>query len=270
MTFCVHENVKKIWQENPYRIVRCLSCGQVLQKPFPAEPLSLYGEEYFTANYIRFQEQRLAYWRRRWQDLSKIMPTPGSLLDIGCGIGLFLKVAHDQGWQGEGVDPSPFARSYAQREYQLKIVNDLSSLSLGENYYDLVTAWDVLAHVPDPGSIIAQAHKLLKPGGWLVVKTPYWNLMVFYFTSLLGRLIKTSFFLHLPQQLYFFQPGTLSRLVKDAGFKEIKTEFVPEAELGQVSYSRSRIKHLVVVIIKRIIAAIKGQESFILLARKGA
>lgn len=267
MSFCSHEKIKVIWQEPPYRIVRCLNCGQVLQRPVPIDPLSLYSDKYFTDNYLRFQVERMNYWRRRWQDLSKLIPVPGCLLDIGCGVGLFLKVARDLGWQAEGVDPAPFARAYAQ-EQDLQVWNDLAVVPYRENYYDLVTAWDVLAHVPAPGTVIEQAHQLLKNGGWLVVKTPYWNLAVFHFVSALSKLVKTSFFLHVPQQLYFFQPETLKKLVSDAGFKDIKIVFVPEARFDGVRYSHSAFKHAIIGIFKKIIAAIKGKESFLLLARK--
>ena len=38
--------------------------------------------------------------------------------------------------------------------------------------FDLLTAFQVIEHVPDADEMIASCHKLLKPGGWIVITTP--------------------------------------------------------------------------------------------------
>ena len=45
-------------------------------------------------------------------------------------------------------------------------------LPLDSNCYDLVSLFDVLEHIPRPQHLLREAHRLLRPGGLLVIKVP--------------------------------------------------------------------------------------------------
>jgi SAM-dependent methyltransferase len=55
-------------------------------------------------------------------------------------------------------------------------MGDLTTLP-GENLYDAVTMWCVLAHVTDPDTLLRDALRVLKPGGILFLQTPRWSVM---------------------------------------------------------------------------------------------
>jgi 2-polyprenyl-3-methyl-5-hydroxy-6-metoxy-1,4-benzoquinol methylase len=88
----------------------------------------------------------------------------GSLLDVGCASGAFLRVMRDAGWDGDGVEPSE-----SQFLRASKLLGDsaniqqclLQDASLARDY-DLVTLWDVLEHVTEPAEF--------SPAGYLALE----------------------------------------------------------------------------------------------------
>ena len=95
------------------------------------------------------------------------------LLDIGCGRGT-LKYFLNTDVVLYGVDISKKAILEAQKIYAKADVVDLNSekLPYEENAIDIVTALDVIEHVFDPLFFLREIHRVLKPGGQLVLSTP--------------------------------------------------------------------------------------------------
>lgn len=110
-----------------------------------------------------------AYWRRY---LKKIKPE-GRLLDIGCGLGFFLKRIRDI-YETYGIDVS----EYAVREARMvasksKIqIGSAEDLSFKSNFFDIVTAFDVVEHLKNPDLFFQRVYKILKKDGILVFSTP--------------------------------------------------------------------------------------------------
>ena len=103
-------------------------------------------------------------------------PEGARVLEVGCGTGAVARVL--AGWPrvGEvtGVDPSPYlidrARALGARLPNLAFeVGDGRALSFQAECFDVVVLHTVLTHVEGPGTILAEAHRLLRPGGWLAV-----------------------------------------------------------------------------------------------------
>lgn len=94
------------------------------------------------------------------------------LLDIGCGMGVFLEVAMERGFYVKGIDVNkdilyvvnPEIRSYIQ-------IVDVRDFNTSE-VFDVITMWYVLEHVPDVESIIRKVWGMLKYGGVLAISTP--------------------------------------------------------------------------------------------------
>ena len=95
--------------------------------------------------------------------------TSGSLLDIGAGTGDFLKLAKDNGWIVEGIEPNENASNLAKQK-DLKIYETIDLLS-GQTF-DVVTLWHVLEHLPELEIMIQKIEALIKPGGTLIVAVP--------------------------------------------------------------------------------------------------
>jgi SAM-dependent methyltransferase len=103
----------------------------------------------------------------------KFFRTDGTLLDIGCGRGQFLKTASEHGYQAEGIDISEQAVAYARREFGLNAeARSLDDIVASGKQFDVVTLWHVLEHFTNPYETLSQIRKLLTSEGICVVEVP--------------------------------------------------------------------------------------------------
>ncbi len=155
--------------------VRCTACSLVFVDPVPAEATAhaSYGPEYYAPWQERREAKlRLRLWRRRLH-LIEARQARGSLLDVGCGDGLFLKVAQDAGWSVEGIEFSPEgARRSSQRLGRPVAVGDLAGAAGLRGPFAVVTLWHVLEHLVAPATMLEAARLRLRPGGLLTVAVP--------------------------------------------------------------------------------------------------
>ena len=93
-----------------------------------------------------------------------------ALLDVGCGIGLFLATARAAGWDVHGVDESPHARVFAEQRLGLSYATDLAAFA--PRTLDVIRLSHVLEHVPEPRGFLRVLHSLLSESGVLFVIVP--------------------------------------------------------------------------------------------------
>jgi 2-polyprenyl-3-methyl-5-hydroxy-6-metoxy-1,4-benzoquinol methylase len=109
----------------------------------------------------------------------------GDALDVGCGDGLFLAEfdragnLSARGWQLHGIDVSPAVIAEAsKRPYHFERFNLEEGIPHPAASFDIVVAGEVIEHVYDPDQLVREAHRVLRPGGFLLVTTP--NLQAWY------------------------------------------------------------------------------------------
>lgn len=104
----------------------------------------------------------------------------GSVLDVGPGLGTFLRVARDRGWRAQGVEVSAFAADFIRRTHGCPVfTGDLADFDpLAKQTFDLVTFWDSFEHVAEPVEVLQAARRLLRPGGLLVMATDNFDCLV--------------------------------------------------------------------------------------------
>ncbi|MBI5806600.1 class I SAM-dependent methyltransferase [candidate division TA06 bacterium] len=99
----------------------------------------------------------------------------GKLLDVGCGIGRFLNEASAR-YDAFGTEISEYALMSARHQACLKgrltQADALKGLPYRSGSFDVVTALDIVEHLEHPELFIAEAWRLLRPGGLLVISTP--------------------------------------------------------------------------------------------------
>ncbi len=145
------------------------------------------------------------------------------LLDIGCGEGFFLFNASRAGYVTKGVELSEDAAEYAGREFGLDVeAKPFEELRLPENYFDVITLWQVLEHVPYPLVLLREIHRILKPGGLLALSTPDIKGVP---ARILGRRWWNIRRLHINQ----FTTKTLTTVLKNSGFKDISSASYKES-----------------------------------------
>lgn len=99
-------------------------------------------------------------------------------LDIGCNKGFLLTAAIEQGCDVYGVELvkeliRPFINTYPQ--FREQIYSEKFSVvgnKFADEYFDLITAIDVIEHFEDPISDLQEIYRVLKKGGWFVIQTP--------------------------------------------------------------------------------------------------
>lgn len=161
----------------------------------------------------------LAVWllpRRRADVDAGVMHLPfragGRLLEIGCGGGSLLRNLQDLGWHAEGVDFDPAAVANARAKGLTVHQGALHEQKLPAASFDAVVMSHVIEHVHEPGALLQECRRLLKPDGTLLVLTPNAR-------GLCHRVFGASCFtLEPPRHLYLFSPANLQRLVSESGF----------------------------------------------------
>lgn len=165
-----------------FNLVQCRACGLLYLNPQPDwhELERHYPDHYapFTGA-IDDQAARFVRWarrygvRRRCRSITRRVPA-GRLLDVGCSTGVFLdEMRRQPGWNVAGVEPVAPAATYAAERFGLDVFHGtLLDAAYAEASFDVVTMWDVLEHVADPSAYVRETWRILKPGGWLVLKVP--------------------------------------------------------------------------------------------------
>ena len=165
-----------------------------------------------------------------------------NLLEVGCGTGGFLEFAREKGWSVFGVDSSTEnIAKLRSRGIAGECANFVDFFS--EMRFDVMVLWDLIEHPQDPLSFIGKSYELLKPGGVLLLATPYDpNLL----TLLAGTIYRFSFgkIKFAVEKLYFlehtsyFNLRTLSNLLQKGCFKVIRF-WKTETDLDRYRFSRS-------------------------------
>jgi 2-polyprenyl-3-methyl-5-hydroxy-6-metoxy-1,4-benzoquinol methylase len=200
----------------------CHNCSLVFVYPFPERGLlsEHYDRDYYQDWVTNQSKKRARMWLRRLKAIEKIKKT-GTLLDVGCGDGSFLKLAQDRGWNVYGTELS----AYAVKKVATFVGNRIFCGELGEakhpgNMFDVVTLWHVLEHVTDPAACLAEIQRIIKPDGLLVLAVPNIQdfLTPFAFRLLKGRRMKLFSPSDREIHLYHFSVNTLQHYLEQQGF----------------------------------------------------
>jgi 2-polyprenyl-3-methyl-5-hydroxy-6-metoxy-1,4-benzoquinol methylase len=223
---CGKDNTVLLFKAEGFNIVKCKSCGLTYVNPRfkEAERKDVYSEGYFRGTLSNMRGiDHFARWEEIQQGsverMAKIMryKAPGKILDVGCAIGSLLETARSYGWECYGIELSSFAADYAREKLNLNVFcGTLEQANYPENFFDVITLYHVIEHLPDPTATLMHCRKLLKPDGILVVEVPD-------FGSAQAQRLKESYHYVKPQEhIYYFTTDTLKKLLRKSGFKPSK------------------------------------------------
>jgi 2-polyprenyl-3-methyl-5-hydroxy-6-metoxy-1,4-benzoquinol methylase len=96
----------------------------------------------------------------------------GKWLDVGCGVGVLLQVAHEQGWKVYGVEPSHICVEEARKrmKYARIVHGTIEERSMEFTGLTVVSFTDMLRFVEHPGLILRLAFTMLGYGGWVFIR----------------------------------------------------------------------------------------------------
>jgi SAM-dependent methyltransferase len=196
-----------------FQVVRCPGCGLAWVNPRPTREgiARYYPPDY--APHRAGPPGRLEALYYRWFRAPPV--APGSrVLDVGCGGGRYLLFLRERGYRVVGVEPNAELARELRERFGLEVhAGELVEAGLAAGSFDAVTFWWVLEHTHDPLAALREAHRLLRPGGWLVVALQN-------FASLARRIFGADWHhVDLPAHLYQFEPRTLARALERSGFR---------------------------------------------------
>ena len=104
----------------------------------------------------------------------KYFKKTGSILDVGCGRGDFLKAFNQAGLRASGLDISPHTTSLSKKYSVKKCDFERESFPIQNDSYDFVISKSVIEHLHDPYLLISECHRVLKKGGKGIFMCPSW------------------------------------------------------------------------------------------------
>lgn len=219
---CGTDDTRLVTIEDSLRIVECKSCGLVYLNPRPREEdLSEFYDDFFSTD-AESISQWLRLMKRVYEETKRNIErecSSGQLLDMGCGLGLFLKLWDPQKWELFGIDLSRQAVEYA-RNKGLNVRHDsLEKTDFSDDYFDVITMFYVLEHLSHPLKVLREARRILKEDGLLVIRVPQ-SISAERFLRFFG--VRRNLF-HPPMHFYDFSTKILREFLLKAGFKRIKT-----------------------------------------------
>lgn len=170
---------------------------------------------------------------RRFKLLEASLPSK-SVLDFGCGAGGFLQRALSLTQVVTGIELETRVQEYWAS--QLTILPNLETAESASKRYEIITAFHVIEHLPDPRSILKRLSALLKAGGRIIAEVPSAQdaLLTLYDCDAFQR------FTYWSQHLFLFTASTLEQLAKQAGLKVISIQYYQRYPLSNHLHWLSR------------------------------
>ena len=214
--------------QESFNIVSCSSCGFKFTNPRPDD--SVLGNYYKAESYVSHTNSKKGiinklyhivrnYTLKQKVKLISKYVSRGTILDYGCGTGMFLSECKKSGWEAIGMEPDDNARQIAS-EQNLNLFSDKATLQLhlAEIEFDAITLWHVLEHVTDMYDTLAFFKYKLKPHGVLIIAVPN-------HVSYDAQYYKEYWAAYdVPRHLHHFELKSMNTLLDNGGFKLIDTK----------------------------------------------
>lgn len=227
-----------------WTLIQCRRCGLIYTNPRVKS-----DELYHLYPPAMFWDEEIGKIRRkspqRWRDqiaLVQKFKTSGRFLDIGCANGFLVKEAQDVGFEAYGVDLSERAVQYAREVLGLPRVlpGNVEDVAFPNDFFDAITMFDVLEHVPSPRRTLVEVVRILRLGGVLIAQLPSVDSLGF-------RLFGPLWCCTAPAaHLTYFSRRTLTKMMQGAGLAvlEIQGPVLKVGIRSEVTRKRRWLAHL--------------------------
>lgn len=140
-------------------------------------------------------------------------------LDVGTGSGLVTKRIKEKGYEVIGIECDARAITLASAKglKVLKIDVEKDKFPFENQYFDVITCFEVIEHLREPSNMLTEVHRILKNDGCFIISTPnvsWWYLRL--------KLLLGIWSFHDPDHIRFFTPRSLKECLNFFGFKVVK------------------------------------------------
>ena len=216
------------FSKEQFSIDSCKQCGFKFTNPRPEN--NVIGSYYKADEYISHTNtkkglvNRLYHYVRNYTLSKKVQlissyVSRGTVLDYGCGTGMFLSACKKYGWNTIGMEPDDQARELAKNQglnilFNKEQINEIAA----SGSLNVITLWHVLEHVTDLKETLQCFKSLLHKDGVLIIAVPNPN-------SYDAQYYKEFWAAYdVPRHLYHFEVNSIKQLLHNNGFKLIETK----------------------------------------------
>lgn len=221
--------------------------------PLHRTQLSVFNYEEIPAGYyhgvMRSGHPVQKFWhQKKFQNVAIHLPPSARVLDLGCGPGSFLDVAAENrpDIHGVGIDIASrqieFARQNVENRHAgriefLQLRGGEDALPFEDASFDVVTSIEVIEHIHPflAMRMLAEARRILKPGGKLVVTTPNYRSLWPLIEWMLEKLSPVKYH---EQHINKYTPNSLLKFLECAGYRvgRVSTIFMIAPFLASLSW----------------------------------
>ena len=199
------------------RLIECDLCGMLYADPAlsPGTLASAYESAAFDSGIEAYYAS--ATYARHLRKILTLLPDLNGAIDIGTGNGALLEQFLALGFQNvTGVEPSvaPIASAKAQIKPLIRC-GIFRPDEFPANSFSVISCFQTLEHLWDPGEITRAAYGLLKPGGAFAV-------VVHNRRSMSARILGMKSPIFDIEHLQLFCPSTIRNLIERQGFRNIR------------------------------------------------
>lgn len=211
-----------------FQLVSCKSCGFKFTNPRPED--AVIGNYYKAESYVShtntkkglinklYHSVRNYTLKQKVKLINSYVPR-GTILDYGCGTGMFLKACVNNGWSGFGMEPDNEAREIAKGNCT-NVFSDKSQLlsNISDIKFNAITLWHVLEHVTDMKDTLSFFKNKLSSNGVLIIAVPnHLSYDAKHYQAYWAAY-------DVPRHIHHFDISSMTALLKNYGFKLIETK----------------------------------------------
>jgi 2-polyprenyl-3-methyl-5-hydroxy-6-metoxy-1,4-benzoquinol methylase len=208
------------------RIVRCGVCSHLYPNPMPFPALGLdslyqHTDDYFVNHDLEAKKRGYVETVR---EIEARLGRKGRLLDVGCGRGELLWAAREEGWDCEGIDPSPAYLEWARQNLGIEArLGTVEEAGYPDGRFSAVTMGGIIEHLYDPLGTLQEVWRILEPGGLLWLDAPNEDALSVQVGNLYMKALGRDWVVSLaptfaPFHVQGFNRASLMRILTRAGF----------------------------------------------------
>lgn len=154
----------------PGRLWSCANCGLIVREEASRAHYQddVYDTDLLNHLYPRYRDA----FRAKESNYRHLLPARAEVLELGSHLGAFLEVAEEWGWRPTGLDIGESTSAFSRRRGLTVTRESLEDAGVPAHQTDALFIWNCFEQLEDPRRCLLAAHRVLKPGGLVIVRTP--------------------------------------------------------------------------------------------------